>query len=202
MGFFATRARVPLAASCPWADSCPTAFLTQHCRGQRLVGHCSGTKNTVSSGGEVVKNGAGEQKKRRKPARSSLFLVQTPRMAPCLYLPAMGSSVCRSLLVTPMHGGNGGLRAAGAPRGGGEGQLGWSRWRQWARGTGRGPQRVTVEGAAQSVAGLPLHTPLSHPLPGSYLWRQRPRTLGTTGPRFLLRLSYHLWVQSTEELER
>lgn len=46
-------------------------------------------------------NGAGEQRTRGKPARSSRF----PRMAPALYLPAIGSSARKSLSVTPMHGG-------------------------------------------------------------------------------------------------
>lgn len=120
---------VALAASGPRADSYSTEFLTQHCTGQRPVAH------SLPEGS--VKNGAGELKRQRKPAKSPPFLVQTPRMAPGLYPPAIGSSARKPLLVTPMHGEKEGL-----------GQLGNSVW-GWGGGS-----RPHAEAGMQATEGL------------------------------------------------
>lgn len=52
---------------------------------------------------EVVKNGADEQKRQRKPLSKMIDVSSADtKESSCWYLPAVGSSVCRSLLVTPI----------------------------------------------------------------------------------------------------
>ena len=108
--------------------------------------------------------------------------------ASCLYLPAVDSPVCRSLLATPIQGERREIRAPGGLGGGG----GWRedsrpvtlRWNGdvgdlRAGGTGRGAQRVAVEGAARPGRdwAAPSHSSLPPPS------RHPPVGAEATGPR-------------------
>lgn len=89
--FFPTTLGIPLAASCPHSELL-NSILDTALQGQRREAPCPGTKTLPLLRG-VVKNGAGQRTRQRKPAKNWLLQVQKVRTASCLaYL--LGAHPC------------------------------------------------------------------------------------------------------------